>query len=117
MTQSSGFGHWGEDYAALYLQEHGYSVLVRNYHCQRGEIDIIAAKNNELSFVEVKARRNLVFGRPAEAVNKRKQMRIRLTADAYLQECKHFYQCFHFDVIEILAISGQVELNHLRDCF
>lgn len=52
----------------------------RNYRCRYGEIDIIAAKGSELSFVEVKTRRNLNFGLPRLAVTYAKQQKIRSAA-------------------------------------
>ena len=55
-------GKKGEDAACTYLERKGYVICRRNYRCRYGEIDIIAAKGGELSFVEVKTRRNLNFG-------------------------------------------------------
>lgn len=57
-------GKKGEDAACAYLERKGYVICRRNYRCRYGEIDIIAAKSGELSFVEVKTRRNLNFGCP-----------------------------------------------------
>lgn len=61
-------GKKGEDAACTYLERKGYVICRRNYRCRYGEIDIIAAKGGELSFVEVKTRRNLNFGLPRLAV-------------------------------------------------
>lgn len=47
-------GEKGEDAACTYLERKGYVICRRNYRCRYGEIDIIAAKGGELSFVEVK---------------------------------------------------------------
>lgn len=47
-------GKKGEDAACAYLERKGYVICRRNYRCRYGEIDIIAAKGGELSFVEVK---------------------------------------------------------------
>ena len=53
-------GKKGEEAACAYLERKGYVICRRNYRCRYGEIDIIAAKGGELSFVEVKTRRNPV---------------------------------------------------------
>ena len=45
-------GKKGEDAACTYLERKGYVICRRNYRCRYGEIDIIAAKGGELSFVE-----------------------------------------------------------------
>ena len=46
-------GRIGEQAAAELLQMEGYEILERNYRCQAGEIDLIAARGSEVSFVEV----------------------------------------------------------------
>ena len=57
-------GRIGEQAAAELLQMEGYEILERNYRCQAGEIDLIAARGSEVSFVEVKTVRNDHYGRP-----------------------------------------------------
>ena len=73
-------GRIGEQAAAELLQMEGYEILERNYRCQAGEIDLIAARGSEVSFVEVKTRRNDHNGRPCEAVGAQKIYHIRRTA-------------------------------------
>ena len=48
-------GDFAEDKAIFYLQEHGFLVIDRNFSSRFGEIDIIAAKNGVVHFVEVKS--------------------------------------------------------------
>lgn len=62
-------GRQFEDAAAAYLESKGYVILERNYGDRKGEIDIIAKDGKELVFIEVKYRRNLEKGDPAEAVH------------------------------------------------
>lgn len=45
----------GEEVAATYLAAHGFAVIERNYRKKWGEIDIVASKNDEIHFIEVKA--------------------------------------------------------------
>ena len=54
MAQNS--GRAGEEYAAKWLEEHGYHILEQNYHSRFGEIDIIAEDSQYIVFVEVKTR-------------------------------------------------------------
>ena len=77
-------GKIGEDLATKYLSSR---ILERNYRGKQGEIDIIATEKNKIIFVEVKARTNLKYGRPAEAVTKTKQIHIEQTAQYYV--CKN----------------------------
>ena len=44
-------GKNGEDRCAKFLTEHGFSVLERNWRTKRGEVDIIAEKDNILVFI------------------------------------------------------------------
>lgn len=99
-------GRIGEDAAVKILQSKGYEILERNYRCKSGEIDIIALRNSEISFIEVKTRQSYRYGRPCEAVGYRKQQRIRTTALHYLNEMRNkgvFYRNMTFDVMEIVA--------------
>jgi len=43
-----------EEKVAEYLLKDGYKILKRNFHSKFGEIDIIAKKDDILSFIEVK---------------------------------------------------------------
>ena len=98
-------GAMGEDIAARYLEEQGFSIWARNFRCRAGEIDIIASRNRELSFIEVKTRRNMSYGRPCESVTTDKQRHMRMCAEYYLKRLREAgYAPDHvkFDVIEIV---------------
>ena len=80
MTQRPGkaadtrsLGQRGEEAAAGFLERRGWSIRDRNYRIREGEIDIIAVKGGEVSFVEVKTRRSGAFGTPGMAVTYAKQ--------------------------------------------
>ena len=77
-------GVQGEVLAKQHLLENGYKILAQNYTTKIGEIDIIASKNDIIVFVEVKRRQTLQYGRPIEAVDIRKQNKIRKVAEIYL---------------------------------
>ena len=66
-----------EETAAAFLTSKGYRVLERNFRCRQGEIDLICRHGKYLVFAEVKYRSGLSMGSPAEAVDARKQERIR----------------------------------------
>lgn len=48
-------GNIAEDKAAIFLQERGFFIAERNFYSRFGEIDIIASKDDELHFIEVKS--------------------------------------------------------------
>ena len=103
MNDRQVFGRLGEDFAQQVLQLDGYEIVKRNYRCKEGEIDIIAEKDNELFFIEVKSRRNQNFGTPGEAVDGKKQQRLRRTAGCYLAETQNYRRFYSFQVIEIVV--------------
>ena len=97
-------GNLGENIAADYLKKNGYVILERNFKFSRfGEIDIIAKHNEYICFVEVKTRTGSNFGVPSEAVDKRKQAKIRRLAQIYIKGKGLIEYDIRFDVIEILV--------------
>ncbi|MEA1909839.1 MAG: YraN family protein [Patescibacteria group bacterium] len=94
-------GEVGEVLAAKYLRIKGFKITKTGFRTYVGEIDIVAEKNSNLYFVEVKTRSSLNFGRPSEAVNYRKQNKIKEVAKEYLQKYP-FDGEVHLGVIEIL---------------
>ena len=78
-------GHKGEAIAAKYYQQRGWLLLNHNYRTRMGEIDLILYKENTLVFAEVKTRAGTMLDRPAAAVDARKQQRLILAAQQYLQ--------------------------------
>ena len=73
-----------EKIAAAYLVEQGLNIVEYNYRSRRAEIDLIARDQDYLVFMEVKYRSTASSGDPAEAVDARKQARIRHAARYYL---------------------------------
>ena len=106
-------GDGGEILAANFLKSQKYKIVQTNYCNKVGEIDIIAQKGDVLVFVEVKRRSTLAFGRPIEAVDYRKQQKIRKTAEIYLMLAGKTYSDVRFDVIEILG----EKINHVENAF
>ncbi len=106
-------GDTGEITAAKFLEAKGYKIIKTNYKTKMGEIDIIALWKNVIVFVEVKKRETLAFGRPCEAVDYRKQQKIRNCAQLYLMQTHKTENDVRFDVIEIVGD----EITHLENAF
>ena len=120
MATSKLNGAWGEAAAAEYLRKKRYSGVAAGYHCRFGEIDLIVSDRKFLVFVEVKLRKSAQFARAMEFVDRRKQDRLRTTAQMYLAQNPTALQP-RFDVIEIYAPEGmetaRPEIYHLEDAF
>lgn len=76
-------GERGENIAARYLRDKGFKIIVRNFRCELGEIDIIARDGDTLVFVEVKTRTEDEPA-PEQQVNSAKQHQITRIAKLYL---------------------------------
>ncbi len=110
-------GQQGERIAERFLKRNGCRILARNYRAGRHEIDLIAEEKftGTIVFVEVKARTEGGFGRPADAVHADKQRFLRLAAQSWLLEHGGTEQSARFDVIEVLLPQGTV--NRIENAF
>ena len=108
-------GDAGETIAAEYLKEIGYEIIDRNYRTELGEIDIIAAGEGYLIFVEVKTRLNENHGYGADAVNFRKRRKINEVASQYIKKFRLYNQAVRFDIIEVYTEDKRVE--HIKNAF
>lgn len=95
-------GILGEEAACRELTRRGYAILARRFRTRHGEIDIIARHGAALVFIEVKARRSLRRGGPADAVDYRKQLRLERMALCYLSACGLAGAACRFDVVSVL---------------
>lgn len=110
------FGIQAEDAAASFLAQKNYEIVARNYRTACGEADIIARYRGTLVFVEVKARGSHAFGQPFEAVDFRKQERLRRIALLYLKTIGKEVP-LRFDVISISALKGELYIDHIEGAF
>ncbi len=106
-------GKKGEIKAVLFLKKHGYKILETNFKNKIGEIDIIAEKDGVIVFIEVKNRSTYRFGRPIEAVDFRKQNKIKKVAEIYLMIKNKYYNDVRFDVVEV----SNDNLEHIENAF
>ena len=93
-------GQWAELQALKRLQAQGFTLIVANYHCRYGEIDLIVQKDQELIFVEVKARSVTQYAQSCETISLSKQKKIMKSALCFLNAQPQFQEFYcRFDVI------------------
>ncbi|CAG1065148.1 hypothetical protein BAC1_00726 [uncultured bacterium] len=110
-------GRRGEDEAALFLESKGYKVVERNYRCRYGEIDIVARDGKTVVFVEVKTRGSDRFGCPTASVDARKQKKILLTSQFYIESNRLFDTDLRFDVVGIEMSGGKLAFELVKNAF
>ena len=120
-----GLGALGERLAREHLERSGYEILECNFRCRAGELDIVAAADLALVFVEVKTR--VAGGRsgpsaPLDAIGGGKRRRLRLLAAEWLSARRgdHPYrENLRFDAIGVTVnrAGGLLALEHVEDAF
>lgn len=116
-TPKDALGDRGENMAARHLRNKGYKIILRNFRCELGEIDIIARQGKTLVFVEVKTRA-YDDPTPEEQVNVTKQQQILKAAKYYLTRYGVPQPPARFDVIAIIWPTGQPPIiRHTEHAF
>ncbi len=112
-------GRRGEEAARAFLKRRGVRILVENFVCAAGEIDLIGRDGDTLVFIEVKARTSDVFGPPHLAVHHRKQRQIIRAAQWYLAEQRTPEVMCRFDVLALTfpEDGGIPQVDWVRDAF
>lgn len=120
-------GDKAEDLALRFLQKQGLNLLMRNFNCRYGELDLVMAKPvkglakftgafDTVVVVEVRQRKSKDFGGAVASIDHRKQEKIRKAA-MMLQSQKPEWanKNWRFDV---LTVQGpQSEINWITSAF
>lgn len=117
-------GRAAENLAAERLAASGWTIIERNARTRFGELDIVALDERTLVFVEVKAgREGSAFGpeRPVLGVDRRKQLRVRRLASAWMSERREAprYSQIRFDAVGVTfdRAGRAVDVEHIRAAF
>lgn len=117
-TDKQVLGKKGEDIAATYLKENGYTILERNYRYKRSEIDIICSKGLFLIFVEVKTRKNNSFGYPEEQITNKQKTAIQKAAIYFQNNTNVKFSLVRYDIISLMIDFDKIQdVKHLEDAF
>lgn len=116
MSNKPSLGIRGEELAASWLRQHGYTIRDRNWRSGRTEIDIIAENSEYLVFVEVKSRSADYQVNPADAVNVPKQRTIIFAASNYINQYNLNKEA-RFDIITVISDEPEWEIDHIENAF
>lgn len=117
MAAHNELGIWGEQQAVDHLERKGYTIVERDWKSGSRDIDIVSIDpdDNSVVFVEVKTRRNRIFGEPEEAIDHFKRQNLIQAINHYVK-CKHIHRDIRFDVVSIVGTpeSGSA-IRHIQD--
>ena len=104
--------------AKRHLVAAGLKFLTANFKTKDSEIDIVFRDDECLVFVEVKARSEGGWTRPAAAVNQSKRALLSKAAAEYVRKLPDSNVKFRFDIVEVLLVDGEVsEVRHIPNAF
>lgn len=106
MAKHNHTGLTGELLGTDWLTAAGYQVLEKNWRHSHWEVDIIAAKNNTLHFIEIKTRRSKKFGLPEEKVGNKKIQNLINAAEQYLYLHPQWTR-IQFDILSVLMSANE----------
>ena len=84
-TNTNALGIWAENLACEWLSDRGLVLLQRNFRCRYGEIDLIMQDGDCLVFIEVRYRKNSVYGSAEDSITKHKCQRLRSATKEYFR--------------------------------
>ena len=109
-----------EQRALRYLGVQGLSLVQSNFNCRVGEIDLIMRdRQGTVIFVEVRYRKNDLYGSAQETIGPAKRRKLRLAAQWFLKSRNWHYKSCRFDVVAITGggPAGKDRLEWIRDAF
>lgn len=110
-------GRAGEDAALAAYLGRGYRLVVRNWRCPLGELDLVLARAGFIVVCEVKTRSGAAFGGGFDAVTRRKRRKIRQLAAAFLDQSATRPSYVRFDVASVHLGSRGPDVQLFEDAF
>ena len=110
MNQTGIVGNRAEKLALNFLRKRGFTLIESNFNCRFGELDLVMQDREYLVFVEVRYRHRTDFGGALASIDRRKQNKLRRTAEFYLLKNKKSDSACRFD---ILCVDGNIS----RPCY
>jgi len=114
-------GDVGEKIAEKYLKDKAYKILDKNFRYSKlGELDIVAEKNNNIIFLEVKTRRKTGPSEflPEDNITYDKQKKLIKLSQIYLSKNKLTDSPWQIDILAIeIYRDGSYDVRHTENAF
>jgi putative endonuclease len=107
-------GRIAEAEACNWLSRHGYTILNQNWRTRYCEIDIVAYKNTQIFFIEVKFRQSNKFGDGIDYIDAKKQRQLQFAAELYMSKLaqKYSYRICAIGIDGRGKISDFIEITY-----
>lgn len=107
-------GSLGERIARKFLEGRGYVFRSANEHTHWGEIDLIMDDMRGVpTFVEVKMKRNRLFGYPEDQFHVRKRQKIKRAIEWYC--LRNEIARYQVDLVAIEVVDRKTEIRHYQN--
>lgn len=108
-------GQQGEAVVANLLVQRGWKILAQNWYCKNGELDIVAQKDQQVLFIEVKTRTSWHF-QLSQVITPSKQRKIVTTARFFMAEhnLHSLANVYRFDVA---LVQGDQLVSYIPNAF
>jgi putative endonuclease len=114
MAAKDDLGRRGEAVAAMWFEQHGYTVIERNWRCRAGELDLVLQHGETTVFAEVKTRTSVAYGHPFEAITPQKTRRLRQLAAEWCRQNEPGAGGIRLDAVAVVdAWSAAPQIEHL----
>lgn len=111
-------GLLGEELALAHLLAGGLRLVVRNYRCKLGEIDLIMLDGKTLVLVEVRYRATNSYGGAAASITWEKQRKLVKTAEHLLMKNPQLRRHpARFDVVAITTAASDTKIEWIKSAF
>jgi putative endonuclease len=111
-------GIWGEELALSHLVARGLQLVLRNYRCKLGEIDLVMMDGKTLVLVEVRYRASNDYGGAAASITWEKQRKLVKAAEHLLMKRADLRRYpARFDVVAITTDSGDTKIDWIKSAF
>jgi len=108
----------GERAAIAYLTSCGWSVEAHRFKLGRHDVDLVVRRGHLVAFIEVKTRRSLEYGIPAEAVGWRKRETLGRVAELWRLRHGRPGDTYRFDLVAVTDRGGgKLEVEHIPDAW
>ena len=105
--------------AQHYLESQGLTLHTCNFHSRGGEVDLIMQDQDTYVFVEVKYRKNNLFGGALSTISNKKIQKIKQCATYYLQhkQINAYNTPCRFDVVALEGDINKPTITWLKNAF